>query len=265
MTPLRSYLVFFRSGPNSLHPKILAEDPSRNWDCIVNWWGAEPDCAGAELVLPGGLNKTDGFHELARQDLIPWRKYRYILLLDDDVYFAPGDISRLFRICDERSTYLVQPALRWGTNVNHVVTLRNPCCLLRATSFVEVMAPVFSCAALEELLDTFTLTKSTWGIDWAWSSRLAGRRLIQVVDAVAVDHTKPVNVESGAFYAMLRALGSEPRAEFADIRQRLPQFGGIRTLVDGHTFAAVIPGWIGTRLVVLMDKLIFRAHSRGWL
>ncbi len=67
------------------------------------------------------------------------------------------------------------------------------------------MAPVFSRAALENLLDTFLLTRSTWGIDWARSSKLRGERAIHVVDAIAMKHSKPVNVTEGAFYSRLRA------------------------------------------------------------
>lgn len=264
MLPQRPYLVSFRAGPNSLHPRIVAEDPARNWDCVVNWWGAPPDPAAADCALPGGINKADGFHELATQGRIPWREYQYIMLLDDDVYFSPGDISRLFGICDANATYLAQPALRWGTYASHAVTLRNPICRLRATSFVEIMAPVFSRSALENLLDTFVLTRSTWGIDWAWSSKLLGERAIHVIDAIAVDHTKPVSVADGALYSRLRAMGIDPRAELKEIQQRFPEFGGIRTLAEGHTLRADIPRWAGPALVWLMDRCIRFAHSRGW-
>lgn len=264
MFPQRPYLVTFRAGPNSLHPRIVAEDPARNWDCVVNWWGQPPDPASADLALPGGLNKADGFHELATRGRIPWRDYEYILLLDDDVYFSPGDISRLFEICDTHATYLAQPALRWGTYASHAVTLRNPFCRLRATSFVEIMAPVFSRAALAELLETLLLSKSTWGIDWVWSSTLLGQRAIHVIDAIAVDHTKSVSLTAGALYSRLRAMGVDPRSELKEIQQRFADFGGIRTLAEGHTLRANVPRWAGPGLVRSMDRCIRFAHSRGW-
>lgn len=260
----RPYLVFFRAGPASLHRRIIAEDPARNWDCVVNWWSVPPDPPSAELELSGGLNKADGFFELSARGLVSWRGYRYILLLDDDVYFAPGDVSRLLRICDEHGTYLAQPALRWGTYASHPVTLRNPLCRLRATSFVEIMAPVFSCAALEDLLDTFTLTKSTWGIDWAWSSRLSDKDAIRIVDAVVVDHTKALSLAGGAFYARLREMGIDPRDDLREVQQRFAEFGGIRTLGQGHTLRAGVPRWAGRGLVWMMDRCIRLAHSYGW-
>ena len=264
MTPQRPYLVVFRAGAHSLHPRIVAEDPSRNWDCVVNWWGVEPDHASADVVLPGGINKPDGFYHLATQDLIAWRSYDYIMLLDDDVYFSPGDISRLFTMAQEHATYLAQPALRWGTYASHSVTLWNPLCKLRATSFVEVMAPVFSRAALEYLLETLTLTKSTWGIDWAWSALLANQQRIHVIDAVRVDHTKPVNLKAGPLYQLSRSLGTDARSELEAIKRRFPTFGGIGTHRDGHTFRACIPQWAGFWLIRLNDKAIRYAHARGW-
>ena len=264
MTPRRPYLVFFRAGPNSIHPRIVTEDRDRNWDCIVNWWGSEPDPAGADLLVSGGLNKADGFHELAMQGRVPWRDYRYILLLDDDVLFSPGDVSRLFRICEEHRTYLVQPALKWGTYASHAVTLRNPLCILRAVSFVEIMAPVFSREALGDLLDTFTLTRSTWGIDWAWSSRLAGQGRIHVVDDVSIEHTKPVNVEGGAFYARLREVGADPREEFKQVKTQFSDFGGVRTLARGHVYREAVPNALGAWLLQLSDRGIRLAHERGW-
>ena len=256
--------MFVRAGPGSLHARIVAEDPGRNWDCVVNWWDEAPDPASTDHAFPGGLNKAEGFLELAAQNRIPWRDYRYTLLLDDDVYFSPGDVSRLFRICDAHRTYLAQPALRWGTYASHAVTLRNPMCRLRATSFVEIMAPVFSPAALEDLFDTFSLTKSTWGIDWAWSSKLSGKRPIHIVDSIAVEHTKPVNVAGGAFYSRLRAMGVDPKVDLKEIQQRFADFGGIRTLARGHTLRAGIPDWAGLKLVSVMDRCIRFAHSRGW-
>ena len=104
--PGRDYLVFFRSGPNSLHPRLLAEDPQRNWDCAVSYWAsAQPPDTLAELYCTGGGNKFDGFIEFWNSEPRS-RGYRYYLLLDDDVYFEPGDISRFLSICDRHEIEL---------------------------------------------------------------------------------------------------------------------------------------------------------------
>ncbi|MEJ1963885.1 MAG: hypothetical protein WDO56_20950 [Gammaproteobacteria bacterium] len=154
----------------------------------------------------GGVNKFDGFLEFWRTDSRS-RNYRYYLLLDDDVIFEPGDISRLFELSERHSTALSQPALKWSTYYNLNVTLANSACEIRSVSFVEVMAACFSAATLEQMLPTFSLSLSTWGIDWAWACLLKGAGKLHVVDAVTIEHTKPVDVKSGALYRMLKARG----------------------------------------------------------
>src|SRR5256885_6492443 len=36
----RQYLVFVRAGRESLHRRLIQEDPDRNWDCCVSWYDA---------------------------------------------------------------------------------------------------------------------------------------------------------------------------------------------------------------------------------
>ena len=39
----RRYLVFVRAGNESWHRRLIQEDPNRNWDCCVSWYGAPAD------------------------------------------------------------------------------------------------------------------------------------------------------------------------------------------------------------------------------
>lgn len=259
---MRPYLAFFRAGPNSLHRKLLAEDTRRNWDCCVSWY-CDPiaEDKAADFYVSGGDNKFEAFDAFLRETLAS-RPYRYYLVLDDDLDFAPGDISRLFALCEHHRTFLCQPALRWGSHLNHHVTLWNPACVLRRTSFVEVQAPCFSRAAAERLQETFGLSKSTWGMDYAWASLLAGQGRIAVIDAVRMDHTKPVDLGEGAFYRMLKRLGVDAWQEYGAIKRRYPPFGGLRTLPGGHVYASSLPAWLGRPLMRLLESAKTRAHRR---
>jgi hypothetical protein len=244
---------------------MLAEDPRRNWDCGVNWWSTPTPGAGGDFEIRGGDNKLECFAQLyGSVEFL--RRYRFILLADDDVYFRPGDISRFFDLCDRHDLYLAQPALRWTTNFSHCVTVRNPLCRIRRTSFVEVMAPCFSARALADLAHTFHLTRSTWGVDLAWASLLRGRGLTSVVDAVAVDHTRPLDVTGGAWYRKLEAMGVDYRAEYESVKRRFPEAGRPRTLPSGHVYVAGLPEAVGAPLAAAFDALIrFRFETlRGW-
>ena len=257
----RRYLTFFRAGGRSLHPRLLAEDPQRNWDCCVSWYGEPQAETAAEFVSVGGDNKLEGFLAFRRQ----WPgafPYRYILLADDDVYFKPGDISRLFDWCDGYKTYLTQPALRWSTHYNLNVTLANPACILRRVSFVEIMAPCLSHEALEDLIDTFDSSRSTWGVDFTWAGRSQDRRPLHVVDAVRVEHTKPMDKKGGAFYRKMQALGVVPEQELEDARRRYPQFVGMRTERRGHVYRPAIPRALRRPALGLFEKLKFLARQR---
>lgn len=259
---MRDYLVFARVGPGSLHPVWFADDPDRNWDCCLSWYSAPPETCGAEYVVTGGLNKFDAFFEFRQSFTEPFH-YKYILITDNDIAFEPGDISRYFNLCTQYQLYLSAPSLRWGTNINFDVTMNNPACLVRQVSFVEVMAPCFSAAALERLLPTFLLTGSTWGIDYVWSSQLRNENSISIVDAVQIDHTQAPSVSSGKFYLMLKEQGIDAEQELGKIKLEYPSFGGFRTLSRGHVLKVAVPSLLGTLIVKIVESIKRKVRRRA--
>lgn len=259
MLASRPYLVFFRAGAASLHPRLIAQEPDRNWDCCVSWYVAPRPESLAEYYEDTGTNKFDAFDAFYRKT-IAGSHYRYVLVVDDDIDFLPGDISRLFTLCDAHRLYLAQPSLRWGTHASHHVTLHNPVCIVRQSRFVEVMAPCFSREALARLQPTFGLNRSTWGIDYAWSSLLAGEGRIAVVDAIQVEHTKAISLDGGAFYLKLRAAGIDPLAEYRQIKETYPRFGSLGSERAGHRLVFPLPDFLGKLLVPLFEGIKKRVH-----
>jgi hypothetical protein len=260
-SPQRPYLLFVRAGGESLHPRLIAEDPARNWDCCVSWYVAPRTEALAEFYSHGGFNKLDGFLEFWRQRPQPFA-YRYVALLDDDVYLRPGELSRFFALCARYGTYLSQPALRWFTHTTINSLVRNPVCLLRRVSFVEVMAPCFSLAALTELLPTFGMTRSTWGTDIAWAGSIGGRHPIYVIDAVAMDHTRTGGGRPTAFYRKLMEMGVDPGEELERVRRMYPAFRGSRTLAGPHVYRRGVPRALAPLLMRCFEQLKFVVRLR---
>ena len=250
----RPYLVFVRAGNDSLHRRLIAEDRERNWDCCVSWYVPPQAESIAEYYCDGGDNKLEGFLEFWRRRPMPF-PYRYVFIIDDDVYLRPGEISRFFELCERYGTYVSQPALRWFTHTTLNVLVRNPACLLRHVSFVEVMAPCFSSAALEELIHTFGWTKSTWGTDWAWGCLLQGKHPLFVVDAVTMEHTRTGDGRPGPFYRKLSAMGIDPAEELSRVRRMFPDYVGARTLADGHVFREGLSARAAAMLLVVFEKL----------
>jgi hypothetical protein len=263
---MRDYLVFFRAGRTSLHRETLDADPARNWDCCVNAWAgaSEADTLDAaegrvEIFRDESINKFEAFAAYAETGRA--RGYRQMLLLDDDLRFNAGDLSRYFEVCEREGLYVSQPAISWGSHANHVVNLWNPACSVRRVNFVEVMAPCFSREALQELMTpTFRLTRCTWGIDYAWASLLLERNALSIVDAVAMAHTKPMDRAGGPFYDMLRSQGIEPEDELAAVHASYAPLGEMRTLPSGHVYRCPLPGHVNEALVEWTEKHKLEAH-----
>jgi hypothetical protein len=250
----RPYLVFVRAGEKSLHQRLLAENPDRNWDCCVSWYITPPAEDLAEHYSSGGFNKFGGFLEFRKQRPQPW-PWRYVALLDDDVYLRPGDLSRLFEMSERYGTYLSQPALNWFTYTTINVLVRNPACLMRRVTFVEAMAPCFSSAALAELVHTFDWSRSTWGIDVAWACLSQDKQPLNVIDAVPMDHTRMGDGKSTALYRELAAMGINPAQELKSILARFPKFGRYRMQKTGHVFRPGIPRILAPALMLIFEKL----------
>lgn len=261
----RRYLVFVRAGRESWHRRLILEDPQRNWDCCVSWYETAADEQLAEYYCGGPVNgfanKLDGLREFWERRPRPW-PYRYIILLDDDIYLRPGELSRFFVLCDLHNLYLAQPALEWFTHTTLNALVHNPACILRRVSFVEVMAACFSTAALENLLHTFNWTRSTWGVDWAWACLLEGHESLYVVDAVTMEHTRTGNGRPTAFYRKLQVAGIDPRTELRRIQDMFPAFRGSRTLPCGHVFRPNIPRRVAYAVMLLFERMKFIVRLR---
>lgn len=75
---------------------------------------------------------------------------------------------------------------------------------MRYLSAVELMCPVMHQAAVLELLSTFSLNESGWGIDILWGEMIRkkfGPKSIAVFDPLSAKHTKPVG--KGELYIKL--------------------------------------------------------------
>ena len=185
-----------------------------------------------------------------------------LALIDDDVQFRPGDISRLFDYCDNENIELCQPALCWGTNASHNVTLWNPLFNRRNVTFIEVMTPFFSIDMLNQLMPTFNLTKSTYGIDYAWSSILSGGGKIAIVDKIKVNHIKAIDQKKDAFYNYLRAMGVDAFEDYEGVKELYGFEDGFKTLREDHVFRWFIPDFIGCYMIDCSEYLKVSCHEK---
>ena len=204
-------LVIGVVGDNSQHHTWLDGRSSGAYDVALVYYGNTPDTlAGqAEYFLARRGCKFPLIAEFIESHREAVSQYDYIWLPDDDIATSPKDLQRLFEIARQYRLMLAQPAIRSG-DVTFRALQQAAEFRLRYSPYVEVMCPLMSQAALQATLPTFHQTASGWGIDWAWT-RLVDRRRIAVIDAVGVDHTRPIG--SGDAYRRFEAMGVRPADE----------------------------------------------------
>lgn len=117
--------------------------------------------------------------------------YNYIWLPDWDLSFDCLDLNILFNIAEEYDLDLCQPSLSSDSYMSWNITQHNPNSKIRMTNFVEVMCPLFKTSFLKEILWTFDLNYSSWGLDFLWAS-LSKKNKIGIIDLMIIKHERPI-------------------------------------------------------------------------
>jgi hypothetical protein len=141
--------------------------------------------------------------QFARRHLAPENVsgYDYIFFWDDDLDLGHFDPRRFIAIMDSNRLSMAQPAIESLYPLSHQLTARRPVrpplrfrgselvvpVVGRLTNFVEIMAPVFSRDAWEEIYGYISDDNlSGWGYDYIPLGKKG------IVDAFPVVHTRPV-------------------------------------------------------------------------
>ncbi len=181
----------------------------RNFDIAARFYeepGVNQGLAdGAEFVMSGGLSK---FHAAALflDETALHSSYDGYFFLDGDLEFDPAQLNHFLSFARAAQMDLAQPALTRDSYSYWNMAYHQPGYVFRTTSFVEVMAPYLSRAALAKTRETFTRSISTYGLDLVWPT-LIGGNAVGVVDAFQIRHRERVDHRSGRFYNYLKSIG----------------------------------------------------------
>lgn len=226
-------LVIVRAGDNSLHHTWLGTPSKRNWDIIVNYYGDNPDIfrdQGQQRIDSKGP-KWPALHALVHEHAQTIATYDYVWFPDDDLVADMHSINRLFDLCNEYHLDLAQPSLTLGSIIGNPITLTNHAFKLRFTTFIEIMAPVFSQKFLQRCASSFNVNLSGYGLDFLWPTWVESKDKVAIIDDVAVEHTR----SRGPQYNALNEKGITPEQELRDLilRERIrpiqATLGGIDT------------------------------------
>ena len=224
---MRHSLLLLCAGDASLHIRHRwATDPTRTYDVAIVYYGNDPAVARRyQSEADYYVRRPGPKWALVRHVLLTtrwWRRYDYVAFPDDDLALRVGQWNHLFALARTHKLDLCQPALvdNGPQYVKHAHLVVKPNTVLRHTTFVEIMAPVFSRRALLRSYRVLTdaRIKSGWGIDYVLPQRVLPAThgyTVAVVDAVPMVHTKPLSVVDSAalassFYTRFRI---DPEAE----------------------------------------------------
>ncbi len=162
---------------------------NRLYDIAVNDWtdsGTKWENVEYAFAAPG--HKWPGVQRNLSQIS---QQYDYYAFFDNDIEISTDEVNRLFHVGSALGLDLFQAALSAPSSASYKHLKQIPGSLVRMTSFVEIMMPVFSRWALERCLPSFDESESGYGLDVLWANLLGGKNMA-VVDAVVASHTRPI-------------------------------------------------------------------------
>ena len=251
----RRYLVITRAGETSLHRSWL-EGGERNWDLVVSWFptSAYEPVADEEVWRQPGM-KWDVFADQLREHPEVLEKYEYFVFADDDIEITTEAINTLFETAAREKLELAQPGLTADSYFSAIHHLRSPSFRLRYTTYVEVMFPCLSRAALKRVLPFAVDTPTGTGLDIIWARLEADNRYrAAIIDTIEMRHTRPVGS------VITKMLNQQGRSSEAVERAMLERFGLPRRTRHLYCYAGITAsgkrvGVWGTRWRMALDAL----------
>jgi hypothetical protein len=140
--------------------------------------------------------------------------YTHFWLLDDDLYVPFDSLVQVQDLVARWQFALCAPSLAPESFMSWAITVQNSAFHLRATDFVEIMAPIMSRGFLRRALPLFAENHSGWGYEWLWRTILQDMgTFAAILDAAPIVHARPLG--TGTLYAGGVNGADEARALFA--------------------------------------------------
>ena len=128
--------------------------------------------------------------------------FKYIGLLDDDIFISYSDLNKLVFIAEMEQLDVFQASLSHDSYYHHRQFLQKAGSVVIPTNWVEIMAPFYSSAVFFEAGKEFTRSISGTGIDVYLIPTiqvLLNKTKTAVVHAVSMKHCRPIRTDNRIF------------------------------------------------------------------
>jgi len=210
----RDNLVFIQT--NGGHPAVLQAE-TRNYDLLLNYYApGDTQNRPAEFIYAQRGTKVTAIDTILRERPEVLTQYDYVLFLDDDIEMTAAEIDKFFAIMRREKFDLAQPSLTPDSFASLPLFYRRATSKgFRRVTYIEIMAPAFSRRALIANRENFGATISGFGLDVLFGAvtRKEFGSTIAVIDAVAAEHRRKIDLTGGALYRFLASEGIDPLVE----------------------------------------------------
>ena len=128
--------------------------------------------------------------------------FKYIGLLDDDIFISFSDLNKLLFIADLEQLDVFQASLTHDSYYHHRQFIQKTGRVMMPTNWVEIMAPFYSSEVFFEAGKEFNRSISGTGIDVYLIPTiqvLIGKTKTAVVHAVSMKHCRPIRTDNRIF------------------------------------------------------------------
>jgi len=188
-------LVILCAGDNPAH--LFFEDANeRKYELLVLYYGDNKEQFKNKFKAFNHFSSIKGykFHIIKKyynENIMFFKKYKSILMPDDDIFLKTKNINYFFKIFNDNQLMLAQPSLIGY--FSHAITLHRFEYFLRYTNFVEIMMPCFSAAAFIKCVNSFDETSIGHGLDFLWPKILKyPNKKIAIIDEIIAIHSREV-------------------------------------------------------------------------
>jgi hypothetical protein len=205
-------LIVLRAGSKSLHP-AWSRVCAKAVDVAISIYDdLQVPAADFRIVHRCPGSKFSGLAAFFAECAWVLDEYTHFCLFEDDLYLPYASLRAIQHAIERYGFDLCAPSLAQESFISWPITVQNDAFELRATDFVEIMAPVMSRRFLARVLPGFTQNHSGWGYEWLW--RLTLRELgtcAAVLDSAPIVHTRPMG--DGSLYISTAANPIRPWEE----------------------------------------------------